>query len=59
MKNKQKQGGSGVGDAMKITLNAGSLNDEKRSCCEVKISWLLLGVMDVKPAGLIVTLGED
>ena len=44
---------------MKMTWNVGSVNDEKRSCDEVKISWLLLSVMDVKPAGLMVTLGGD
>ena len=37
----------------------GSVNDEKRSCGEMKISCLLLGVMDVKAAGLVVTLGGD
>ena len=35
-KTKQKQGGSGVGDTMKITWNVESANDEKRSCSEVK-----------------------
>ena len=35
-KAKQKQGGSGVGDTMKITWNVGSANDEKRCCSEVK-----------------------
>ena len=44
---------------MKMTWNVGSVNDEQRSCDEVKISWLLLSVMDVKPAGLMVTLGGD
>ena len=35
-KTKQKQGGSGVGDTMKITWNVGSVNDEKSSCGEVR-----------------------
>ena len=35
-KTKHKQGGSGVGGTMKITWNVGSVNDEKRSCSEVK-----------------------
>ena len=35
-KTKQKQGRSGVGGTMKITWNVGSVNDEKRSCSEVK-----------------------
>ena len=35
-KTKQKQGGSGVGDTMKISWNVGSVNNEKRSCGEVK-----------------------
>ena len=35
-KTKQKQGESGVEDIMQITWNAGSVNDEKRSCGEVK-----------------------
>ena len=30
-KTKQKQGGSGVGDTMKIAWNVGSVNDEKTS----------------------------
>ena len=37
-KTKQKQGGSGVGDIMKITWNVGSVNDKKRYHGEVKIS---------------------
>ena len=59
IKNKQKQGGNGVGDTMKMTWNVGSINDEKRSFGEENISWLLLGVIDVKPIGLMVTLGGD
>ena len=35
-KTKQKQGGSGVGDTMKIAWNVESVNDKKRSCGEVK-----------------------
>ena len=35
-KTKQKQGESGVEDTMQITWNAGSVNDENRSCGEVK-----------------------
>ena len=35
-KTKQKQGGSGVGDTMKMAWNVGSVNDEKRPCAEVK-----------------------
>ena len=36
-KTKQKQGGSGVGDTMKIAWNVGSVNDEKnfQGCCSV------------------------
>ena len=37
-KTKQKQGGSGVGDTMKITWNVGSVNDKKRYYGEVNIS---------------------
>ena len=32
----KQQGGSGVGYTLKITWNIGSVNDEKRSCSEVK-----------------------
>ena len=35
-KTQQKQGGSRVGDTMKITWNVESVNNEKRSCSEVK-----------------------
>ena len=35
-KTKQKQGGSRVGDTMKITWNVGSVNGEERSYGEVK-----------------------
>ena len=35
-KTKQKQDGSGMGDTMQITWDVGSVNDEKRSCGEVK-----------------------
>ena len=35
-KTKQKQGGSGMGDTMNIVRNVGSVNDEKKSCGEVK-----------------------
>ena len=57
---KEKQVGSGVGDTMKLTWNVGIANDEKRSCSEVKkFPRLLLGLMDMKPAGLIVAPGGD
>ena len=46
-------------ETMKITWNVGSVNGEERSYGEVKnFPRLLLGE-DVKPAGLIVTLGGD
>ena len=48
---KQKRGGCGVGDAMKMAWDVGRVNE--------KFPRLLLGVMDVKLAGLIVTLGGD
>ena len=32
----KQQGGSGVGDTMKMVWNVESVNDEKRSCGEVK-----------------------
>ena len=35
-KTKQKQSGSGVEKTMKMAWNVGSVNDEKRSCGEVK-----------------------
>ena len=35
-KTKQKQGGSGIEDTMKITWNVGTVNDEKRSCSSVQ-----------------------
>ena len=35
-KTKQKQGGSGAGDTMKMAWNVGSVNDEKRPYAEVK-----------------------
>ena len=35
-KTKQKQSGKGVGDAMQITWNVGSINDEKKACGEMK-----------------------
>ena len=35
-KTKQRQGGSGVGDTMKILWNVGVVNNKKRSCGEVK-----------------------
>ena len=55
-KTKQKQGGSGVGDTMKMAWNVGSVKTGKRCCVEEKkFSRLLLGVIDVKPPGLIVT----
>ena len=46
-------------ETTKMAWNVGSANDEKRSCGEVKNFHVLLGVMDVKPARLIVTLGGD
>ena len=53
---KQKEGGSGVGDTMKMAWNMGSIKTGKRCCVEEKnFSRLLLGVIDVKPAELIVT----
>ena len=61
-KTKEKQGRGGVRDTMKIEWNVGSVNDEKRFYGEVKnfqFPMMLLKVMDVKPAGLIVTLGGD
>ena len=36
-KTKQEQGRSRVGDTMKLACNVESVNDEKRSCGEVKI----------------------
>ena len=33
---KQNQGGFGVGDTMKMAWDVGSINDEKKSCDEVK-----------------------
>ena len=48
-----------MGDTTKMVWNVGSVNEEKRFCGEVKNFQVLLGVMDVKPAGLIVTLGGD
>ena len=48
-----------MGDTTKMAWNVGSANDKKRSCGEVKNFHVLLGVMDVKPARLIVTLGGD
>ena len=45
---------------MKMAWDVGSVNDEKKSCYEVKnLERLLLSVMDVKLAGLMVTLGGD
>ena len=35
-KTKQKQGGSGVGDTMKVAWNVGSVKTRKRCCGEVK-----------------------
>ena len=60
-KMKQNRGGYVVGDTMKMAWDVGSVNDQKKSCDEVKNSpRLLLGVMDVlKWAGWIVTLGGD
>ena len=53
---KQKEGGSGVGDTMKMAWNVGSIKTGKRCYVEEKnFSRLLLGVIDVKPAELIVT----
>ena len=47
---------------MKITWNVGNANDEKRSCSEVprrNRRAKTLCVMDVKPVGLMVTLGGN
>ena len=33
---KQKQSGCGVGDTMKMVWDVGSVNDEKKSCDEIK-----------------------
>ena len=55
-KTKQKQGGSGVADTMKMAWKVGSVKTRERFCDEVKkLPRLLLGVIDVKPAGFIVT----
>ena len=55
-KTKQKEGGSGVGDTMKIAWNVEIVNDKKRSCGEVKNFQGSVRSMDVKPTELIVTL---
>ena len=53
-KTKQKQGGGRVADTMKMAWNVGSVKTRKKCCGEVKkLQRLLLGVIDVKPAGLI------
>ena len=41
---KQNRGGCGVGDTMKMAWDVGSVNDEKKSCDEVKNSrgWCLV-----------------
>ena len=57
-KTKQKQGGSGVGDKMKTEYGKCKWR-EKVLWWGEKFPRLLLGVMDVEPAGLIVTLGGD
>ena len=45
-----------MADIMKMAWNVGSVNTRKECCGEVKkLPRLLLGVIDVKPAGLIVT----
>ena len=54
---KQKRGGSGGGDTMKMVWDVGSVNDEKTSC--EKFPRPLLGARDMMQAGLIVMLGGD
>ena len=55
-KTRQKQGGSGVADTIKTGWKVGSVKTRQKCCSEVKkLPRLLLGVIDVKPAGLIVT----
>ena len=45
-----------MADTMKKAWNVGSVKTRKKCCGEVKkLPRLLLGVIDVKPAGLIVT----
>ena len=45
-----------MADTMKMIWNVGSVKMRKKCCGEVKkLQRLLLGVIDVKPAGLIVT----
>ena len=55
-KTKQKQGGSGVADTMKMAWKVGSVKTRKECCGEMKkLPRLLLGVLDLKPGGFIVT----
>ena len=45
-----------MADTMKMAWNVGSVKTREKCCGEVKkLPRLLLGVIDVKPAGLIVT----
>ena len=45
-----------MADIMKMAWNVGSVKKRKKCCGEVKeFPRLLLGVIDVKPAGMIVT----
>ena len=49
-----------MADIMKMAWNVGSVNTRKECCGEVKkLPRLLLGVIDVKPAGFIVTFRRE
>ena len=54
---RENQGGSRVADTMKMAWNVGSVKTRKECWGEVKnfLKKLLLGVIDMQPAGLIGT----